>query len=529
MRSSRSFHPLGVTRLLKMGVYISTSKELVSFYQFMKRNFIDKRKTARQLTELTIAVDWDEDRRDAMAADMSSDCESMQDLPSRASLLIPVLGCVTNLQRLAIDFCEIFLECDDQLGHAIASLTTLRELHIKCHGICTYELVANLRSSLRKVHVDFGDEVPNQPGEDHVPDLLDPLRMLLPHQGTLLEVTIHAADLAERLLTPNGYIFPQVHTLVLKRCQVTAREVIMNAFPNVNRLELFCVEVGNGQEDPPVDVDEVRAVNLAYPKQWAPLDFVYANVDSLFTLGFRSRVGRLDVALWEFKEVDIEHLRMVLADVQPRRLVVQWGYWDAYLELSTEFSPERLGKLFVGVDERVINEITHFGLDLGLKNLTEDPALYKVCASLSCRTHCTNHYSHNDKDAVAQLLATLLHVRCFAFRLHAVAREYEDDFANATPEDREDDTVDTVEVLAAGFGDEVLAALATQIAATAQSVTLLCFFVMSRRVFWRVARDAGGSLTRIGEEEGERLMAAEGMRWHCPSKIWWPGNPEYDE
>ncbi|KAL1943406.1 hypothetical protein VTO73DRAFT_4481 [Trametes versicolor] len=510
MRSSRSFYPIGVDHLLKMGVYIYTNKELVSFCQLMKRHFIDMHSPASQLKELTISVDWD-DEEDAMAVDDSVTYESMQGSPG-ASLLVPVLGCLTGLQRLTIEFCETLLECDKQLVHAFAALNTLGELHVTGFGFLTYQVVAGHRSSLCKVYVDCGDEVTTQPIEDHNlqrSDLLDPLQMLRRHHSTLQEVTIHVASMTARPSKQgpqtNNDVFAQVHTLALKRCHVVEREVIMNAFPNVKKLELFWMEAIGAQEEPSVDMDEIRAINLAYPKQWAPLDFVYADVDSLFTLGFKSRVGRLDVALWEFEDIDIEHLSVVIADVQPPRVVVQWGYWDAFRELSAEFSPERLGQLFAGVGERAISEITHFGLDVGLKNLTEDPVQYT--------------------DAVAQLLMNLPHVRCFTFRLHVVAREYEDEYAHSTPEDREDDVV---EVLAAGFGDEVLATLAVQIAVAAVSVTLLCFVVMSRRIYWRVTRGAAGSgsVTRVSEAEGERLLAAEGMLWHCPSKIWWPRSPE---
>ncbi|OJT12100.1 hypothetical protein TRAPUB_11352 [Trametes pubescens] len=527
MRSSRSFFHIGVDRLLKMGVYIYTDNELASFCHFMKRNFITVHIAASQLEELTISIDW-VDKEDTTSVDRPSDKESIKSTQG-ASLLVPVLGYLTGLQRLTIESCEMLLQCDEQLVAAFAALTTLGELNVTGFGLLTYQVIADVRSYLCKIYVDCGYEIPNQPAENHTSqglDLLDPLQMLCRHQGTLQEVTIHAANMTARLPRTNDYAFAQVHILALKRCYVRERELVMNAFPNVNWLEMFWIEVSNGQEDPSVNVDEIRAVNLAFPMQWAPLDFVYADVDSLFALAFKSRVHRLDVALWELEAIDIEHLRTVLADVQPRHLVVQWGYWDAFRELSVEISPELLGQLFAGVEERIINEITHFGLDLGLKNLIDDPALYTVCAASSCCTHFADNHFHDNKDAVAQLLASLPRVRCFAFRLHAVSREYEDDFANATPEDREDDIV---EVLAAGFDVEILAALAAQIASAARSVTLLCFFVMSRRVFWRVARDASGSLTRIGEEEGEHLMAAEGILWHCPSKIWWPRNPSHDE
>lgn len=398
MRSSRLFYPIGVDRLLKMGVYIYTNKELVSFCQLMKRHFIDMHNPASQLKELTISIDWD-DEEDAMAVDDSFTYESMQDLQD-ASLLVPVIGCLTDLQRLTIEFCETLLECDKRLIHAFAALTTLGELHVTGFGFLTYQVVAGLRSYLRKVYVDCGDEVAKQPTEDHnlqSTNLLSPVQMLRRHQGTLQEVIIHVANMTARLPKQRPQtdddVFSQVHTLALKRCHVIEREVIMNAFPNVNKLELFWMEASNAQEDPSMDMDEIRAMNLAYPKQWAPLDFVYADVDSLFTLGFKSRVGRLDVALWEFEDIDIEHLCTVLADVQPRRVVIQWGYWDAFRELSSEFSPDRLGQLFAGVGERAISEITHFGLDVGLKNLTEDPVQYTVCTVSSCGTNGADYHS----------------------------------------------------------------------------------------------------------------------------------------
>lgn len=67
----------------------------------------------------------------------------------------------------------------------------------------------------------------------------------------------------------------------------------------------------------------------------------------------------------------------------------------------------------------------------------------------------------------------------------------------------------------ADFDDEALLLWADHIAATVQSMELQDFFIMNRRFCW-----CAGDDSVFEPEDAKRMMDAEGMLWHCPSKIW---------
>ncbi|OJT13773.1 hypothetical protein TRAPUB_9683, partial [Trametes pubescens] len=215
MLASRTFYSIGVNRLLRMGVYIYSDDELVSFCSFMKCNFLDMNKVSNQLRELTISFDWNKDEPDSDDSDddnretdeddsdygdsdeasadeheatscdagndsdysdsdrtrsdkaygsedeAESDEDDLQAYETReplrgAPFLVPVLRCLTNLQVLTMEYCETLLKYDKRLIDAFSAFTTLQELHIVGFGLRTYCIVTNLRSDLLKVDIDCG-------------------------------------------------------------------------------------------------------------------------------------------------------------------------------------------------------------------------------------------------------------------------------------------------------------------------------------------------------------------------------------
>lgn len=100
--------------------------------------------------------------------------------------------------------------------------------------------------------------------------------------------------------------------------------------------------------------------------------------------------------------------------------------------------------------------------------------------------------------------------------------EYEDEFEDSTLGD-EDQIVDVLSAF-----DDDLVHWAQEIADATQALAVLCFFVMGRRVFWRISQRGNLRLLQsIEPEEGERIMASAEMTWHRPAKSLWQGTSNY--
>ncbi|KAL1943417.1 hypothetical protein VTO73DRAFT_4492 [Trametes versicolor] len=490
MRSSRSLYSLCINRLLKMGVCIDTDDELTSFCCFMKTNFLDVNRPCIELLDLIIDIDWHGNEYDSIEDELS-DYGSIEDLQG-APLLVPVLGCLLNLRNLTIEACEALLKSEERLVSAFAALTTLRSLYVNGFGLHTYDFVNSLRSSLCKIHIDCAYQTMKF-SVDHITRdlrLVDPLHLLRGHEETLEEAAIHVADVTPLNVLPTERVFTRVHKLSLMRCRIVERRMVTHAFPGVRTLEVFWMEASTLGAAVPMDV--VRARNITDLEQWDHLEHVYADADSLFMLALNRKVGKLNVALWHFEGQVIVRLHTVLRDIQPSRVVLQWGFWADSIEgVSRDVSPEQLEQLLPGTQELFLDEITHLGLDVGLTTLKGDISDYKV--------------------AIARLLSRLPRVRYFSFRLHVVAPEWEKEYDYATRKDVDDDGCKVL----ADFDDEALLLWADHIAATVQSMELQDFFIMNRRFCW-----CAGDDFVFEPEDAKRIMDAEGMLWHCPSKIW---------
>lgn len=452
MRSSRAFYAIGASRLLRMGVYIYSDDELVSFCGFMKRNFLDVHQDASQLRELTLSFNWNRDEPDSDNSedgietgeddidtdeckfwgvkgaaeydeancdedgtdsdeDGLSDCEDMETLRG-APLLVSVLPCLTNLRCLAMEHCEPLLKYDDRLIAAFAALTTLRELHITGFGLRTYDFITNLRSGLTQVDIDCGytvDKLPITPRDGS--GMVDPLHMLYRHRHTLEDVTIHLGDVTVWLLQQaprsDRYEFAHVHTLSLSRCRVLERKTITNAFPNISAFDAFELETSNFgfPKGTRLSVEWVRNHNRFDLKQWKELEYVYADVTSVYMLALKCSVGRLDVVCLDHEWASLHRLLAVLADIRPARLVLQVGYWETpHAHHTPALTPEVLGQFLAGMQEPVVSKITHFGLDVGLAKHRE-PFRRKVrvpTASRSCLLTRLFHRPGRDQAAAVQ-------------------------------------------------------------------------------------------------------------------------------
>ncbi len=203
--------------------------------------------------------------------------------------------------------------------------------------------------------------------------MVDPLHMLRRYQDTLEDVAIHLGDVTGWLLRQeprsDHYAFPHVHTLSLSRCRVIERRVIANTFPNISALDVFWLEPSSlmfpgGVRFSP---DWVRSRNASDGSQWQELDYVYGDVLSLYTLALRCPIGRLDLVCVDHERDTLYRMLTVLTDIRPARFVLQVGYWEIrYTQNVPELTPERLVQYLAGVQE-----LTHFGLDVGLVNYRE--------------------------------------------------------------------------------------------------------------------------------------------------------------
>lgn len=394
MRSSWSFYALGINRLLAIGVSIRPGTKLISFCRFMKRTLLDVPvRDAKQVHNFTISFAAKRGERYRGEQEQSSTEEHQDDHPIEALhaplLLVPILKRLTTLQRLEISCCETLLERDERLVYAFAGLTTLQELHISDYGPLTENLITNLRSHLSEVYLDYTSRVNGTPIRHYDGlSLPDPLKMLRRHRDTLQQATIFLGCLIKEALCTDDAVYSRLRTVALSRCQLFERKVVVNAFPNISALEAFWMEprtVRSHPGDGP-SVQEVRAVNASYAKQWERLDFVHADVETLYTLALKCPVRRLDVTFWEFDNEDIEYLCVTLPDVRPQCLILQWGYWDCRERVSIDLSPELLLRLAdASLREPVISGITHFGLDISLRMIEDNPVHYMVSSILPRR------------------------------------------------------------------------------------------------------------------------------------------------
>ncbi|KAI0759243.1 hypothetical protein BD413DRAFT_722529 [Trametes elegans] len=496
MRSSWTLYFVGIKRLLRLGVSIYTDEELVGFCQFMARNLP---RCADFLTSLFICIERNRIDNEILSRYTYEldDSDDSADLLEGAPLLLPTIAQCTSLQNLTIHFCEELLECDDRLMEAFASLTTLRQLRVSSFGLRTYDFVSTVRSPIVDIHV--GCEALTQ---DVIWSqfliLPDPFIMLRQHCTTLERISLRAVDTTELFVYLDGTpltVFPRVHTLAIGGSRVLERTVLVDAFPNLRSLEVINTVFDYlYMENPPTEEEahEMNRDDEDEDEVWPYLDHLSGDADSLYVLGVNRPVGRLDIAC-DFRYDYVEHLHETIEDLHPPRLLIRRGYNQRGYDGAPgmlQIQPVELEDVLSSLLPAELHEITHFGLDVGIPGIGDtEPIRYQK--------------------AIVQLLSQL-RIRFFAFRLHEVALEEEDEYEYGEPHSQQ------TQVVLAKFQGKFLAFWAARIAEAVPSLCFLAFHVMDREVYWDVARDARGApvFTRVGVHAGREKTALEKMVWH---------------
>jgi hypothetical protein len=226
-----------------------------------------------------------------------------------AKLLAKVISESGALTTIRLQDAENVLEADRGVGLALASSSSLRELHVQ-DGVGP-TLMATFRQmgpacGLRKLDINLYS---HPGGELEVEPLLPALMGL---RATLEELVISSGGddpLTIDIDEDDGMVWPAVHTIRFTNVWAETPELV-KAFPNLRHLD---------QGDDQVwEIDEVRERSHDVAMCWPDLDTVALDSDFLWAAGLACPVRRLSYGFIDSQR----DVRMLLEDLLILRPVV---------------------------------------------------------------------------------------------------------------------------------------------------------------------------------------------------------------
>jgi hypothetical protein len=200
-----------------------------------------------------------------------------------AKLLAKFISESGALTTISLQDAENVLEADSGVGLALASSSSLRELHVR-DGV-GLTLMATFRQmgaacGLRKLDINLYS---HPGGELDVEPLLPALMGL---RATLEELVISASDdpLAIDIDEDDGMVWPAVHTIRFTNVWAETPELV-KAFPNLRHLDQGDDHIG--------EIDEIRERSHDVAMCWPDLDTVALGSEFLWAAGLACSVRRL--------------------------------------------------------------------------------------------------------------------------------------------------------------------------------------------------------------------------------------------
>lgn len=295
MMACREFYEIGIPILLQEPLYLSDSKALKSFRDFMFATSPGPPNRFQLLRALHYSR-WFSD-------------------PTDATLLCEVLARTTSLRNLSLSDTERFLrDCPDGFKTLMA-LSELREVELNDGEDKTLELLRTIKTPISKLTLSFWNR------DKDTPDILPVITNL---SGTLIFLELSNVYIGE---VDSSIQFPHVRTLRIQNHAVAPAAIILRAFSNLKVLDVTMHggdRDGDWEEDLPSDAEirqdhetnktAVDRLRLTRP----PLLIVRGEPTDLYRSAFIWAVEKLEVL--EVDCTNVEWLLALLPQLRPSTL-----------------------------------------------------------------------------------------------------------------------------------------------------------------------------------------------------------------
>ena len=339
MLTCHTLYCYGSKPLLDCGAIITIPTDFISFLEFMH---VDEEVRFQHLKSLEIAS-FPKASEEAM--------EALHKLLRHPLFSIHTLILWDAEETLKTSTC-FYETTGDGFPQIISTLATLRHLTVNLGGPHTSAFIRAIRAPLETAHLNLDPLATGAPWPHYHQSDADPVLLLHACAGSLHTITgtgFGGLDPNERVILPDGAVYPRVHTLDMTYDSwVTESEGqlewgamphtrrYIRGFPSLKRLVLSMVPVifGAGYKHKDPDVSDVyrplyrlRKANqeevgalLRRGEVWKGLEEARGGLNDLYGLGLALEVPRVivegDVHCW-----DQHMLRDVLSDMRPTALV----------------------------------------------------------------------------------------------------------------------------------------------------------------------------------------------------------------
>ena len=401
MRTCRVLYEIGIRRLLQFGVTISSESQLLAFSHYISHSPSTRAPLLRRLRisiqadpytpsvheiagdgEIGHYMDSDGDSNGeeySLHGDNNNDEDTLEnggDLKEdkgggdavnreRSSAgvlaLAQILRLAGNLEDLRLGYLEELLQSfpikalsnaafkdEHLLLGAVATLTSIKHLHLASFGTLALALFKSVTSPLVEVDIKF---------RLWKRRMINPniLHLLSKYCATLEKITVWHVDIHEDFvqLSNNTPRFPRVHTLCIRQPENLSLSVLLHAFPNLQSLDV------TGLFDAAGVVDDTHDENreLDDSQSLVGLRYLSGDIITLYALGLTRDVERLDISEVDLSLSDEMMLETILDGARPTTLLLRIGYpltkWHGPMVLVEEL-------VFVPT---LYTRVTHLALD----------------------------------------------------------------------------------------------------------------------------------------------------------------------
>ena len=383
-----------------------------------------------------------------------------------------------------------YLLADKVVLHAIASLSSLREVVLRGIADEVVLLLETIKSPIRKVSIDFDHEWAEDGG--------DPLPLLKNLADSLEELAAYWVNLE----TP-GVQYPHLTALDLDTCLGFDFETLYSAFPNLRYLSLH-----TGTEDDWIDdVGSVlqRQHNLTAQADlgtWQSLSYIESGISTVYLLALQCSVEHLDMRSSRLTRESCDFLRVVLSEVLPSAVSLSFS--------TKEFDTSFLGMTLMP-SIRTLHELSLHINFYGGEYVDPSPALVRLVHvnAICSLTSCTSAPQGKMLQTLSQHSIQLLHMSLSwdydppspsVDFVEDPADEYEM-FLRPHVYVRRQQPLETLDIAA-------LAGDATRAIPSLQYIFLTTSHVFQDASAWEVRRDVDGvgRLVQLSQADGKRVL-----------------------
>lgn len=333
MRTCKTLFGAGIPHLLESTVYLRSIEKTIQFLHFIfATSFRIER--FQNLRSINIGI---------CGAIAPEQCRAL------APYMIRMLQSATDLEHLDLALLDQFCEADPNFLNVVASLPSLRKLHIRNSEEKVLDLLSAIRSPLQELDASF----------DMFDDLPDPLPHLRNISPTLTTLSLRWVYLRLRGIRCNS-----VRNLTIRAYVPIYATVVVSSFPGLVTLDIETCNKGSRIENADL-LRKWNQENLNAAEEWPKLCKLKGAAVELYIMGLSCPVHYLD--MHSINASTLEWVQPLLDSHQPHFVRLS-------LSLGTLVDP---GNTFREVLEHLSLSCTHLMLDFYPAQPSADPFLVR--------------------------------------------------------------------------------------------------------------------------------------------------------